>query len=222
MELEIVNTKDGSNTIYSKEFDATYHSLNGALTESEYIFITHGLKYQHHNGLNSIRVLEIGYGTGLNAMLTLKYAVKNKVIVNYTGIEKHELSMELISQLDYLKGFDDQIKKLITKLVNSPYNCVVKISPQFEIEKRLIDFKDVIWNGLYDVIYYDAFSPKHVPDLWSKEVFEKMHKLLKPSGILVTFCASGQFKRDLKTVGFIVETLPGAPGKREMTRGRRI
>lgn len=219
MDLEIVHTKDGSNTIYSKQFDATYHSRHGALAESEHIFIKHGLQFKKESGLNAISVLEVGYGTGLNAMLSLKYAIDNAITVSYTGIEKHEFPKELIDCLGYLNYFDVKYQSTLNDLINAPNNSEKLIVPEFSITKCLIDFKDMLWDKTYDVIYFDAFSPRHVPHMWTKDIFQTLYNVLNPNGVLVTFCAQGQFKRDLKSAGFTVERLPGAPGKREMTRG---
>ena len=219
MELEIVHTKDGSNTIYSKQFDATFHSRHGALAESEHIFINHGLNYIHENGTNSISVLEVGYGTGLNAMLSLKYALENNVHVSYTGIEKHEFPKEMIKDLGYLNYFESRHQSSILELINTPYDQKLSVMPNFTINKCLLDFNDMVWDKTFDVIYFDAFSPRHVPHMWTKPVFETLFNVMNPGGVLVTFCAQGQFKRDLKAAGFTVERLPGAPGKREMTRG---
>ncbi|MFO0357780.1 MAG: tRNA (5-methylaminomethyl-2-thiouridine)(34)-methyltransferase MnmD [Sphingobacteriaceae bacterium] len=221
MDLEIVHTKDGSNTIYSKQFDATYHSRHGALAESEHVFIKQGLHYKHQTGSNSINVLEVGYGTGLNAMLSLKYAMDNAITVSYTGIEKHEFPKELINTLGYLNYFEPKYQLPLNDLINASYNSEKLIVPEFRITNYLLDFKDMVWDKTYDVIYFDAFSPRHVPHMWTIEIFQTLYNVLNPGGVLVTFCAQGQFKRDLKAAGFTVERLPGAPGKREMTRGRK-
>lgn len=222
MDLEIVHTKDGSNTIYSKQFDATYHSRHGALAESEHVFIKHGLQFAHQKGLNAIGVLEVGYGTGLNAMLSLKYAIDNSIKVSYTGIEKHEFPKEMINSLGYLNYFDPKYHSILSELINAPNNSEKLIVPEFSITKYLLDFKDMHWDKAYDVIYFDAFSPRHVPHMWTKDVFQTLYNVLNTGGAMVTFCAQGQFKRDLKAAGFNVERLPGAPGKREMTRGKKI
>lgn len=222
MDLEIVHTKDGSNTIYSRRFDATYHSRHGALAESEHIFIKNGLQYKKECGLTNVNILEVGYGTGLNAMLSLKYATDHCIKVNYTGIEKYEFPSEMIQNTGYLNYFEPKLQSSLTDLINAAYNAELAVTPQFTINKRLVDFKEMKWDKTYDVIYFDAFSPRHVPHMWTKDVFQLLFEHLNPEGVMVTFCAQGQFKRDLKAAGFKVERLPGAPGKREMTRGVKI
>lgn len=219
MDLEVVHTKDGSRTIYSKQYTATYRSTNGAITESKHVFIEHGLNYVHQKGKNIIHVLEIGFGSGLNAMLSCEFAHKNNCLVNYKGIDKHGLSKEVVNELNYQLLFDMDHQGYIEKINHVKANELTVIGPNFQLLKQVIDLNDADMNSNYDVIYFDAFSPKYVPLMWTVEVFSKLFSLLNKEGVLVTYCAQGQFRRDLKAAGFIIEKLPGAPGKREMTRG---
>lgn len=219
MDLQVVHTEDGSNTIYSETYNATYHSTHGAVTESKHVFIEHGLKYVQQKGRDNIRVLEIGFGTGLNAMLSAEFAQINKVVVEYIGIDKHEFPERLIKELNYHLLFAKDHQQYIERIGKAKSNELCVIGSYFRLLKQVTDLHDMNWNSGYDVIYFDAFSPKHVPHLWTAQIFSKLYSALNKNGVLVTFCAQGQFRRDLKAVGFTVEKLPGAPGKREMTRG---
>lgn len=219
MDLEVVHTKDGSRTIYSKLYNATYHSTYGAFTESKHVFIEHGLKYFCQKGKKVVNVLEIGFGTGLNAMLSCEFAHKNNCDVKYTGVDKHDLPPEFVKELNYQLLFEDDHQVYIERINNVKVHELTTIGSNFQIIKQVMDVSDMHLNENYDVIYFDAFSPKQVPYLWTPKMLSQMYYLLNKGGVLVTFCAQGQFRRDLKAVGFSVEKLPGAPGKREMTRG---
>ncbi|MBK7309699.1 MAG: tRNA (5-methylaminomethyl-2-thiouridine)(34)-methyltransferase MnmD [Sphingobacteriaceae bacterium] len=221
MEFEIVNTKDGSKSVFSKVFDAAYHSWYGAVTENKYIFIENGLVYKHMQGLETIKVLEIGYGTGLNAILTGIYAVDNNVEVIYSGVDKYECPREILDELNYAAFFDAKYIDLIKHINNVQYDTAIKLHEKFTLIKSLASLKDTALRQNYDVIYFDAFSPRQVPYMWTLEVFKEMYKALKPGGVLVTSCTQSQFKRDLKAAGFEVEEIPEATGKREMTRGTK-
>lgn len=217
-DLEVINTNDGSNSIYSKQYDATYHSRHGALAESKHVFIDHGLKYLHDKGINDIKLLEVGFGSGLNAMLSAEYAKNNNLKINYFGIEKHPFPEGFYESLDYHGKFDESNKVLIDSIIKAPYGLETNIIPQFTLNKILTDFSEYTLDKNFNLVFYDAFAPRHVPHMWTKEVFEKLYHSIATGGALVTFCAQGQFKRDLKDIGYEVHTLPGAPGKREMTR----
>ncbi len=221
MGLEIVNTKDGSKSVFSKVFDASYHSWYGAVTESKYVFIENGLLYRHMQGADQIKILEVGYGTGLDAILSGIYALENDLEVIYSGIDKYEFPRELMDELNYAGFFDAKYQDFIKNINNVQYDTAIKLHEKFTLIKSLCSLKDVSLRQSYDVIFFDAFSPRQVPYMWTLEVFKKMYEALNPGGVLVTFCAQGQFRRDLKEAGFEVEALPGAPGKREMTRGSK-
>lgn len=219
MDWEIVNTKDGSKSVFSKKFDAAFHSWYGAITESKHVFIENGLAYKHMQGAEQVKILEVGYGTGLSAILSGVYALENDVEVIYSGLDKYEFPRELVNELNYASFFDESYHEFIKHINDVAYDTAVKLHPNFTLIKSLGSLKDTELRQNYDVIFFDAFSPRQVPYMWTVEVFKKMYEALNPGGVLVTFCAQGQFKRDLKAAGFEVETLPGAPGKREMTRG---
>lgn len=220
MNLEVVVTADGSRTVFDPRAEATFHSRHGALAESKHIFIDAGLNFVLQNsGKKSLSVLEIGYGSGLNAMLTLEYAMEHHVQIEYTGIDKYEFPIELYPQLEYRKHLTKTDEYLFQAITQAPPNKTISIHSSFVLHKIIDDFIHIPLTKIYDVVYFDAFSPRQAPDMWTKEIFSKLHTHLNKGGVLVTFCAQGQFKRDLKSAGFEVQRLPGAPGKREMTRG---
>jgi tRNA U34 5-methylaminomethyl-2-thiouridine-forming methyltransferase MnmC len=219
MEFEIVNTKDGSKSIFSKVFDTSFHSWYGAVTENKYFFIENGLVYKHMQGLETIKVLEIGFGTGLNAILSGVYALDNNVEVIYSAIDKYEIPRELLNELNYISFFDAKFGDLIKNINNVQYDTAIKIHEKFTLIKSLSSLRDTTFRQNYDLIYFDAFSPRQVPYMWTLEVFKQMYLALNPGGVLVTPCTQSQFRRDLKEAGFEVEILPEAHGKREMTRG---
>jgi tRNA U34 5-methylaminomethyl-2-thiouridine-forming methyltransferase MnmC len=221
MDWEIVNTKDGSKSVFSKKFDASFHSWYGAVSEAKHVFIENGLAYRHMQGIDPVKILEIGYGTGLNAILSGIYALENDVEVIYSGLDKYEFPRELVQELNYAAFFDPSYHEFIRNINDVPYDAAIKLHGDFTLIKSLASLKDTELRQNYDVIYFDAFSPRQVPYMWTVEVFKKMYGALNPGGVLVTFCAQTQFKRDLQEAGFEVEILPGAPGKREMTRGTR-
>lgn len=222
MDLEVVNTKDGSKSLFSKVFDASYHSWYGAVTENKYIFIENGLVYKHMQGLETIKVLEIGFGTGLNAILSGVYAVENNVEVIYSGVDKYECPRELLNELNYITFFDAKFGDLIKNINNVQYDTGIKVHEKFTLIKSLGSLKDTAFRQNYDVIYFDPFSPRQVPYMWTVEVFKEMYKALNPGGVLVTSCTQGKFKLNLKQAGFEVEEIPEATGKREMTRGIKL
>ncbi len=212
---QIISTKDGSNTLFIPELNETYHSIHGAYQESLHVFIKNGI--QQIPNTSEITVLEVGFGTGLNAILACEYASKNQQKINYCGLEKFPISYELSSQLGYENFLTENGKSEFTQMHTSDWNSVVHIHPFFTFEKKnqaLQEFKN---NRSYDLIFFDAFAPEKQPEMWTEEVFRFLYNALKQNGILTTYCAKGHFKRTLKAVGFEVKALPGPPGKREMT-----
>ncbi|MGB0525529.1 MAG: tRNA (5-methylaminomethyl-2-thiouridine)(34)-methyltransferase MnmD [Flammeovirgaceae bacterium] len=221
--LKIIETCDGSHTILNEEMDETYHSAHGALTESKHVFVQEGLE---HFLVNQPRaaVLEVGFGTGLNAILTYEKAHELKKDVLYVTLEPFPIEQTLIDQMNYgnLLG-DDELLDYFEYLHHWEWNKVKQIGEHFIFQKLQVKLEDYFPKELFfDVIYFDAFAPKKQPDMWSVAQFKHCFALLKPGGILVTYCAQGQFKRDLKEAGFEVERVAGpVGGKREMTRARR-
>lgn len=220
MNLEVRQTNDGSTTLFVPHLNEHYHSIHGALQESLHVFIKMGLEPALAR-LSEIRLLEIGFGTGLNALLTLQNTFLSNATIHYHTLEKYPLSIDVIDQL----GFADfilnpELLDYFKPLHAAPWQETVSITPQFLLTKEEIDLED--FNPApesFDLIYFDAFAPEKQPHLWTDAIFRKMHDCLAPGGSLVTYCAKGSFKRSLKAAGFTVEALPGPPGKREMTRG---
>lgn len=223
MTLEVITTADGSRTIYSKDVDATFHSRHGALAESKHIFIDTGLNFvKTQSGKNSLSVLEVGYGSGLNALLAAEYALEKKILVEYTGVDKYEFPQHLHAELNYQNHLISADASVYHALMNAPINSVTAIHESFIVYKIIDDFRNISLTKRYDVVFFDAFSPRQAPEMWTVEIFRNIYDHLNVGAALVTFCAQGQFKRDLKAAGFKVERLPGAPGKREMTRGIKM
>jgi tRNA U34 5-methylaminomethyl-2-thiouridine-forming methyltransferase MnmC len=217
---EIRVTGDGSKTIFLPELNETYHSSNGAVQESRHIFIQNGLDLVEKKG--AIRILEVGFGTGLNALLTAMWAEKNNQSIHYTGIEAKPLPPDLCFQLDYPSIIGQISEKIYDELINCDWEIENQLSTHFSIQKREVKIQDFVALEPIDLIYFDAFGPRVQAEMWDITILEKMFQSLKSGGALVTYCAQGQFKRDLKAVGFQIESLPGPVGKREMTRAIKI
>lgn len=211
--FEILKTQDGSDTVFSKRFNATYHSLHGALNESKHVFIDKGLT-PALNKSESLSILEIGLGTCLNLYLTLMESTDKHI--HYTGIESFPLSPDIYTQLNYSSD------KNFIRLHELPWNQKIEWRSGFNIEKINCDFSNFHSPQKYNLVYFDAFAPNTQNELWKPEVLNKLYLLMSENGILVTFCAKGEFKRNLKSCGFKIESLPGPPGKREMTRAIRL
>lgn len=219
-ELKIIPTGDGSHTLFNPELNETYHSTHGAISESRHVFIQNGLAHylSHTANASLIRVFEMGFGTGLNAVLTSQFAEDEKISVEYYSIEAFPITREIVAQLNYFSGEVNQRQKF--QLLHAlSWNEVHKISDFFLMEKILSKMEQHTPKPYYfDVVYYDAFAPNKQEGMWSVEVLKKVISGLKPGGVFVTYCAKGQLKRDLKALGCEVETLPGPPGKKEMVR----
>jgi tRNA U34 5-methylaminomethyl-2-thiouridine-forming methyltransferase MnmC len=214
---KIIKTEDGSHSLYSSELDETYHSSHGAIQESTHVFIKAGLEYllSNYPELSETKLLEFGFGSGLNALLTAQKSLSTTKVVYHT-IEKFPLAQDVTNALNYGKILHDEV--LFDKIHKAEWEKEIAITPSFSINKLNIDFRDFTSTNNYDLIYYDAFSPGKQPELWEKSMFKKCYDLLSSRGILVTYSAKGQLKRDLKSIGFDVESLPGPPGKFEITR----
>lgn len=224
MKREIVITADGSTTIHLPEWNEQYHSKHGAIQEAYHVFIKHGLYHfcdpELVSGFHqSISILEIGFGTGLNAFITLLEAEKLKLNIDYVGVEGYPVSMDEIDQLNYSKELGTKEEDIIFKKLHQvSWDKEHEIMANFQLTKQKKLFYEVNEINLYDLIYFDAFGARVQPELWTEAIFEKMHNALKPNGILVTYSAKGSVRRALIAVGFKVEKLPGPPGKREMLR----
>ena len=221
MKREVILTADGSKTIYIPEMEENYHSTNGALQEAMHVFIQNGIRTFNPKG--EITVFEMGFGTGLNALLTLVESVNSDRNINYIGIEAYPVELELIKEINYETLVDEQFTESFSMMHSFPWEQTHTIHPNFTFQKihlKIQDYQPI--NSSIDIIFFDAFGPKVQNEVWTIDVLKKMHDMLKPDGILVTYCAMGQMKRDLKSLGFKVEGLPGPPGKREMTRAVKL
>ncbi|MFN8314827.1 MAG: tRNA (5-methylaminomethyl-2-thiouridine)(34)-methyltransferase MnmD [Chitinophagales bacterium] len=210
--ISILTTGDGSQTLFSQQFDEIYHSRNGALTESQHVFVQHGLM-----NVNKpfIKVFEVGFGTGLNALLCAHYAQQNGIKVEYTGVELYPVEDTIANQLRYHEALIDcPIETAV--LHKAPWSERVAITPNFTLLKIQQSFVDVQLFEIYDVIFFDAFAPEKQPELWDLSVFQKCFSMLREGGVLTTYCAKGYVKRNMQEAGFRVEKVPGPPGKREM------
>ena len=215
-------TDDGSHSIYSEKFGVSYHSKYGAIEETQHVFINAALKFKAVIQ-QYISILEIGFGTGLNAFATFSEAKKSDLIIKYTAVEAYPISIQQAEQLNNSDLIESKENAdLFLKLHQQPWNIPFQLNDQFTIEKVLKKFQEIEYKNQFDIIYFDAFAPNAQPELWSDEMLAKMFEALLPEGILVTYCAKGEVKRSLKRVGFTIESLPGPTGKREMTRAVKI
>lgn len=217
MKREIIVTGDGSVTIHLPDMKESYHSKFGAIREAYHVFIQNGLALT--NG-QPVAVLEIGFGTGLNAFITYLESVKTGQQIHYTGVEAYPVAVEEAMQLNYVTELDAEAHAGIYETMhNVAWELPVNLSDKFELNKQHKFFQDIEDTELYDLIYFDAFGFHAQPELWSEEIFAKMYKALKPNGILVTYACRTVIKNAMKAAGFTTEKLPGPPGKREMLRG---
>jgi len=217
--VEIVTTRDGSDTVCVPSLNEHYHSVFGAINESRHIFIAAGLNYVRKS-LSVINILEVGFGTGLNALLTCLETGSDQLVVNYTGIEYYPLSEDILSRLNYIEKIDNpDVATIFHQLHTSPWGQQTRINPYFSLMKihgSVLDFP--FQNAQFDLVYFDAFGPDVQPEMWAIDVFKNMASALKPGGVLVTYSTKGLVKRNLKEAGFVIEKLPGPAGKREILR----
>ncbi len=213
----LIPTKDGSYTFFSPAFQETYHSVNGAREESNHVFIENGL-FSLIPASETIFILETGLGTGLNLLLTYLQAVEKNLHIRYTALEYYPLTPEMISEYQLIDPFIQQHIQVVDKIHASGWESENSLALNFHFTKKLEKIEDLCVVDAFNLIYFDAFSPDIQPELWTLEVMEKMYQALKPGGVLVTYCAKGQVRRNMKSAGFSIEKLPGPTGKREMTR----
>lgn len=218
--MELIVTGDGSHTIFMPELNEQYHSVNGAITESEYVYIDNGFRFCK---VKNPTVFEVGFGTGLNCLLTLAGANNSRRHTKYISIEKYPLEKEMIQKLNYeslVPGAADFWEKIHL----APWNEATKISEFFTLKKLNADLLDYQFeNGdKADVVYFDAFGPDKQPEMWTPAVFSSVYKLTSEQGIFVTYSAKGEVRRQLAACGFAMERLPGPPGKNQMLRGIKL
>jgi tRNA U34 5-methylaminomethyl-2-thiouridine-forming methyltransferase MnmC len=216
---ELIKTSDGSHTLYVKELNEHFHSVHGAVQESEIVFIRNGFDFCKAEVVN---ILEIGFGTGLNALLTLARSLKETRRVNYTAVEKYPLSMEITGRLNYDAFTGNESEGMLTKIHSAPWNEKYNITDDFALTKLNTDFTKFELTGLFNLIYFDAFGPDKQPEMWEESLFRKIAALTDTGSILVTYSAKGTVKRALRASGFIVSLLPGPPGKRQVIRAVKI
>jgi len=215
---QIVLTEDGSHSVLHLELHETYHSIHGAIQESEHTFIDAGLRQCR---LPSLKILEIGFGTGLNAFLTLVETEKTRQKVFYTTVELYPLSLESAASLNYPDLIAKDKKNIFYLLHTSPWQKHITLTKDFDLYKIQENFTKLRLTDTYDLVYFDAFSPEKQPEMWTNERFQMLYDCCNPGAILTTYCAKGAVRRALQTAGFSVERIPGAKGKREMLRARK-
>jgi len=219
MQLEIIITEDGSNSLYVRNLNENYHSGFGAINESLHVFIGKGF-YKAIENRKELNILEIGFGTGLNAMLTLKESIVRGIGIRYDGIEPYPLDSSIYKNLNY-PGFVEIDSA--TDIFYAMHRCRseedVKIGNSFILQKIKSVFGRVnLKPEYYNLVYFDAFAPDVQPELWKLSVFKKLFDAMTSNGVLVTYSAKGQVRRNMQQAGFAVERLPGPKGKREMLR----
>lgn len=219
--IELITTGDGSHSLLNTALDETYHSRHGALQESKYVFIKQGLDFYYENTKSKIiSIFEVGFGTGLNAWLTLQRAQELNVNITYTSVETFPLPSSVWPSLNYASG--SQFENDFLKLHKAAWNKAEVITPFFTLHKTEKSLQDFDAAGMqFDIVYFDAFAPNKQPELWEASILGGVAEMLSSDGVFVTYCAKGQLKRDLKSFGLEVESLAGPPGKREMVRASR-
>ncbi len=216
LKRNIIQTRDGSTTIHIEDWDECYHSRFGAIQEAQHVFIKKGLSLFEND---SVSILEIGFGTGLNAFITFLEAPKFNQTIHYVGVEAYPVSVEEAASMNYVPELDAEDKRpIFEKMHECHWEESIMLRDDFFFTKRKQFFVDIADIEQFDLIYFDAFGYDVQPELWSTEIFQKMYNALKPKGILVTYAARGVIKRSMIEAGFAVEKLEGAPGKREMFR----
>ena len=224
-------TEDGSHTLFNAELNETYHSSRGAMAEAQHVFIDSGFDVEFAQVTGRLNILEIGFGTGLNALMTLgrvtelaqSQPANSLPQVYYQSLEPYPIADFIIQQLNYTALLPERFGELFAAIHHAEWHHPEVLSPQFTIEKTMTTLEQ--FNAAahtFDLIYFDAFAPNKQPDVWCPDNMQKCFELLKPNGMLVSYCANGQFKRNLKAAGFMVKPHPGALGKREMTRAWKI
>lgn len=221
MKRSFLKTADGSLTIQIGEWDEQYHSKHGALAEARHVFIAAGLDHCHriHRDKDALDIMEIGFGTGLNALLTIDYARQLDQKIRYTGVEGYPILKEEWEQLNYGQMINQQA--LFEELHDSPWEEWTTVDPLFELIKRKQLFDQIKDRDAFDLIYFDAFGARVQPELWTESIFQAMYDALRPAGVLVTYSAKGSVRRAMQSIGFEVERLPGPPGKKEMLRASK-
>lgn len=220
MQRKVIDTADGSKTLFIPEMDEQYHSVNGAKTESEYVFLKMG--YSHHPSKSPI-IFEVGFGTGLNALLTCLEAEKQKRPTSFVTIEKYPLDEKTIVDLNYGALISKHAEELFSKVHSAKWGETTKITEYFSLLKIEGDLTSYEFENSqnFDVVYFDAFGPDKQASMWSAEIFSKIFQASARNSVFVTYSAKGVIRRRLRDCGYLMERLPGPPGKRQMLRGTK-
>ncbi|MEM9887520.1 MAG: tRNA (5-methylaminomethyl-2-thiouridine)(34)-methyltransferase MnmD [Bacteroidota bacterium] len=215
----IFETQDGSHSIFSKQFGVSYHSKYGAVQETQHVFIDAALRFKAVLQRN-ISILEVGFGTGLNALMTYLEARKRNLNIHYTTYEAFPITQQEVGTLNYreILSVEEEDTGIFDQLHTLDWELPHTINENFNFRKHLQTFDHISYDAVFDIIYFDAFAPNAQSELWELPMMKKMYAALKENGILVTYCAKGAVKRNMKEAGFTIERLKGPPGKREMTR----
>lgn len=224
MKRKIIITDDGSSSFKLLNVKEQYHSTFGAIQEARFVYIKNGLNHVFNSLENNwdLAVLEMGFGTGLNAFLTFLFAKENKVKIDYFGIEANPLSADEVSQLNYIKQLNAQAHAEVFAVFHRlKPDKRTQIKPGFSLTLNHDLLQNFSTKIRFNLIYFDAFGPNIQSELWTESIFKKMFDFLLPQGLLVTYSAKGQVRRNMQQVGFLVERLPGPPGKREMLRATK-
>ena len=222
MGIRIIETDDGSSSFYNEELDETYHSKHGAIQEANYVFLKMGLEDMLDNYAH-IDLLEIGFGTGLNAWLTAKKILERNTSITYVGIEAFPIDKVSLKLLNYDQFSENSNEKELFKEIHAvDWELENKVRDNFTLIKYNKDFKDLDFKNQFDLIYFDAFGPRIQPELWTLTIFNKMYRALRVNGKLVTYSCKGDVRRAMIEAGFTVKKVPGPPGKREMLRARKV
>jgi tRNA U34 5-methylaminomethyl-2-thiouridine-forming methyltransferase MnmC len=219
MKREIVETKDGSHTIFIPEWNESYHSKNGAIQEAKHVFIQAGLSLFQGK---SVSILEIGFGTGLNAFITFLEAKEANQQINYVGVEAYPIVLEEVEKLNYVDELKATSERAVfNKMHTSNWENEIELSSLFQLTKRKQFFQDINDVDAFDLVYFDAFGFDLQPELWTEEIFKSLYVAMKEGAVLVTYACRTPIRKAMLAVGFRVEKLPGAPGKREMLRASK-
>jgi tRNA U34 5-methylaminomethyl-2-thiouridine-forming methyltransferase MnmC len=230
---KLITTEDGSHSLYVEELNERYHSIHGAIQESKHVFIEAGLK-QSTALLNlkeekkRIAILEIGLGTGLNALLTMIESQQLKLAIDYTALEAYPVATDLLKALNYTDllisstNSNMMLQQFFDGIHHSEWDQTTEITEKFKLKKIKNTLQQVQFQSKFNLVYFDAFGPSVQPEMWTDEVFSKIRNTMTENGILVTYCAKGSVKRTLKNIGFEIQSLQGPPGKREMIRAIKI
>lgn len=216
-------TGDGSKTLFHPIVGEHYHSKHGAVAESKHVFVAMGLRHflTLHPAADTVSVLEIGFGTGLNFLMTMRFASDNDIAIRYTGVEAFPLSLEQIRQIDHAAFVPSSIWQAFISSYEEAQQHPVLFARHGNLEILVHKVEDLVWKKHYDVIYFDAFAAVHQPEMWTPGVLAHVVSALRPGGVFVTYAITGALKRTLRALGMQIEKVPGAPGKREMLRAVR-